>query len=70
MPEAEYMRDKQLDFFRARLQQLKDDLLSNAGETTEHLREDTRSCPTRPTARRSRRSTRWSCAPATGSASC
>ena len=39
MPEAEYMNDKQLEFFRARLQALKDDLLSNAGETTEHLRE-------------------------------
>jgi DnaK suppressor protein len=45
MPEAEYMSDKQLDFFRARLQQLKDDLLSNAGETTEHLREDTSIVP-------------------------
>ena len=39
MPESEYMNDKQLDFFRAKLQALKDDLLSNAGETTEHLRE-------------------------------
>ena len=45
MPEAEYMNDKQLDFFRARLAQLKDDLLSNAGETTEHLREDTTIVP-------------------------
>ena len=45
MPEAEYMNDKQLDFFRARLQTLKDDLLSNAGETTEHLREDTSIVP-------------------------
>ncbi len=45
MPEAEYMNDKQLDFFRVRLQQLKDDLLSNAGETTEHLREDTSIVP-------------------------
>ena len=45
MPEAEYMNDKQLDFFRARLQALKDDLLSNAGETTEHLREDTTIVP-------------------------
>ncbi len=45
MPEAEYMNDKQLDFFRARLQALKDDLLSNAGETTEHLREDTSIVP-------------------------
>lgn len=45
MPEAEYMSDKQLDFFRARLQALKDDLLSNAGETTEHLREDTTVVP-------------------------
>lgn len=45
MPEAEYMNDKQLDFFRTRLTALKDDLLSNAGETTEHLREDTSIVP-------------------------
>ena len=45
MPEAEYMNDKQLDFFRARLEQQKDDLHSNAGETTEHLREDTTIVP-------------------------
>jgi DnaK suppressor protein len=45
MPDAEYMNDKQIDFFRARLQALKDDLLSNAGETTEHLREDTSIVP-------------------------
>ena len=45
MPEDEYMNDKQLDFFRVRLQALKDDLLSNAGETTEHLREDTTIVP-------------------------
>ena len=45
MPDAEYMNEKQLEFFRARLQALKDDLLSNAGETTEHLREDTSIVP-------------------------
>lgn len=45
MPESEYMNDKQLEFFRARLQELKDDLLSNADETTEHLREDTSIVP-------------------------
>ncbi|HET9642830.1 MAG TPA: RNA polymerase-binding protein DksA [Burkholderiaceae bacterium] len=45
MPDAEYMNEKQLDFFRARLQALKDDLLSNAGLTTEHLREDTSIVP-------------------------
>jgi DnaK suppressor protein len=45
MPDSEYMNDKQLEFFRARLQQQKDDLLSNAGETTEHLREDTSIVP-------------------------
>ena len=45
MPEAEYMKDKQLDFFRVRLQQQRDDLLSSAGETTEHLREDTSIVP-------------------------
>jgi DnaK suppressor protein len=45
MPEAEYMNDKQIDFFRARLEQQKNDLLSNADETTEHLREDTSIVP-------------------------
>ena len=45
MPESEYMNDKQIDFFRGRLTALKDDLLSNAGETTEHLREDTSIVP-------------------------
>ena len=41
MPDAEYMNDVQLAFFRRKLSQLKDDMLANAGETTEHLREDT-----------------------------
>jgi DnaK suppressor protein len=45
MPEAEYMNEKQREFFRLRLQAQKDDLLSNAGETTEHLREDTSIVP-------------------------
>jgi DnaK suppressor protein len=45
MPESEYMNDKQMAFFRARLQEQKDSLLSNAGETTEHLREDTSIVP-------------------------
>ena len=45
MPDSEYMNEKQLDFFRGKLQTLKDDLLSNAGETTEHLREDTSIVP-------------------------
>jgi DnaK suppressor protein len=45
MPESEYMSEQQLEFFRTRLQALKEDLLSNAGETTEHLREDTSVVP-------------------------
>ena len=45
MPDSEYMSDKQLEFFRAKLERLKEDLLSNAGETTEHLREDTTIVP-------------------------
>ena len=45
MPDSEYMNEKQIDFFRSKLQTLKDDLLSNAGETTEHLREDTSIVP-------------------------
>lgn len=45
MPDSEYMNEKQREFFRLRLQAQKDDLLSNAGETTEHLREDTSIVP-------------------------
>jgi DnaK suppressor protein len=45
MPDSEYMNDKQLEFFRHTLQSLKDSLLNNAGETTEHLREDTSIVP-------------------------
>jgi DnaK suppressor protein len=41
MPDEEYMNSKQLAFFRLRLLTLKEDLLSNAGETTENLRGDT-----------------------------
>jgi len=41
MPDTEYMNDKQMSFFRIKLVQLKQDILNNAGETTEHLREDT-----------------------------
>jgi len=38
-PEDEYMNDAQLAFFRDRLQRMEGDILRNAGETTEHLRE-------------------------------
>ncbi|MBS0405674.1 MAG: RNA polymerase-binding protein DksA [Proteobacteria bacterium] len=41
MPDAEYMNDKQLAFFRIKLVQLKDDILQNADQTTEQLRKDT-----------------------------
>jgi DnaK suppressor protein len=41
MPDSEYMNDKQMAFFRLKLQQLKQDILNSAGETTEHLREET-----------------------------
>jgi DnaK suppressor protein len=41
MPDSEYMNEKQMAFFRFKLTQLKQDILNSAGETTEHLREDT-----------------------------
>ncbi len=41
MPDAEYMNDKQMAFFRLKLLALKQGILDSAGETTEHLREDT-----------------------------
>lgn len=39
MPESEYMNAQQLAFFKERLRTLEAEILSNAGETTEHLRE-------------------------------
>lgn len=41
MSEKDYMNAAQQAFFKARLQQLEKDLIKNAGETTEHLRETT-----------------------------
>ena len=41
MPDDEYMNDLQMAFFRIKLVQLKNEVLTNASETTEHLREDT-----------------------------
>ncbi len=41
MPDSEYMNDLQMSYFRRKLVGLKQDILANAGETTEHLREDT-----------------------------
>ena len=41
MPDSEYMNDKQMAVFRLKLSVLKQDILNSAGETTEHLREDT-----------------------------
>jgi DnaK suppressor protein len=41
MPDSEYMNEKQMAFFRHKLSVLKQDIHNSAGETTEHLREDT-----------------------------
>ena len=41
MPDDEYMNEKQLAAFRLKLTLLKREILASAGETTEHLREDT-----------------------------
>lgn len=40
MSEKDYMNAGQLDFFRQKLLTLKNDILKNASETTEHLREN------------------------------
>ncbi len=41
MSDNDYMNDTQLAFFKLKLVTLKNDILNSAGETTEHLREDT-----------------------------
>lgn len=45
MPDSEYMNATQLAVFRQKLTNLKIDILSSAGETTEHLREDSSVVP-------------------------
>ncbi|WP_130392032.1 RNA polymerase-binding protein DksA [Cupriavidus agavae] len=39
MSDKDYMNEAQLAFFKNRLQQLRDEILKNADQTTEHLRE-------------------------------
>lgn len=39
MGDKDYMNEAQLAFFKDRLEKLRDDILKNAGQTTEHLRE-------------------------------
>ena len=41
MPDDEYMNEAQMAFFRHKLVGLRNSILENADETTEHLREDT-----------------------------
>ena len=45
MPDTEYMNDVQMAAFKSRLLKLKTDILASAGETTEHLREDSSVTP-------------------------
>ena len=45
MPDTEYMNEVQLAAFRLKLSELKSGILSNAGETTEHLREESSVVP-------------------------
>jgi DnaK suppressor protein len=45
MPDSEYMNDAQMAAFRLKLSILKQEILNSAGETTEHLREDTSVVP-------------------------
>lgn len=40
MPESEYMSKPQLEFFRARLEALREEILANAADTGEHLKEN------------------------------
>ncbi len=45
MPEDDYMNEAQMAFFRARLVELKNNILANADETTQNLREDSQILP-------------------------
>ncbi len=45
MPDDEYMNKTQLAFFRFKLCELRDSILKNASETTEHMRDDSAVVP-------------------------
>ncbi len=45
MPDEEYMNKTQLAFFKFKLAQLRDSILKNASETTEHMRDDSAVVP-------------------------
>lgn len=45
MPDSEYMNEVQLAFFRVKLQNLKQDILKSATETSEHLRDESSVVP-------------------------
>ena len=68
MSEDDYMDERQLAFFKNRLQTMEAELRANADQTTVNLRETT-VVPIRPTAPRSKRSTRLNCVPVTARAS-
>ena len=48
MSDDDYMNPAQLAFFKNRLQQMERDLIRNAGQTTENLRDDSGSRSGRP----------------------
>ena len=41
MPASQYMNEQQLEFFRDKLMTMRNELIENAGNTSEHLREHT-----------------------------
>lgn len=45
MPDSEYMNEVQLAYFRIKLQNLKQDILKSASETSEHLRDESSVVP-------------------------
>ena len=40
MPDSDYMNEAQREYFRARLETLRDEMLANAADTGEHLKEN------------------------------
>ena len=68
-PEKDYMNEAQLAFFRKRLEDIRDQILRNADDTGEHLRENEITTDP-PIVRRSRRNTRsnWHARPGTQAA--
>ena len=67
--DEEFMNERQLEYFKQKLINWKEDILRESGETLKHLQTRRKIIPTLPTGPRRRPIALLNCAPVTGNAS-